>query len=149
MRKPQDIFAYYKQPFAVTYLGASLLVVYLPVAFLKDWTCNLLKRQSSKSGNDAASVNGSSDELSSPLSRKIIEIELQGTLTKKDSELDLASTEEGNPLVSRHKDDLNALKHDKELTTRENDLKEDYDLCSICFAAMGNEADFIKMDRPV
>ncbi|KAJ6707854.1 GLYCERALDEHYDE-3-PHOSPHATE DEHYDROGENASE [Salix viminalis] len=27
--------------------------------------------------------------------------------------------------------------------------KEDYDLCSICFAAMGNEADFIKMDRPV
>ncbi|KAJ6697813.1 SOLUTE CARRIER FAMILY 35 MEMBER F5 [Salix purpurea] len=42
-----------------------------------------------------------------------------GTLTKKDSELDLASTEEGKPLVSRHKDDLNALKHDKELTTRE------------------------------
>ncbi|KAJ6329984.1 hypothetical protein OIU76_008750 [Salix suchowensis] len=115
----QDIFAYYKQPFAVTYLGASLLVVYLPVAFLKDWTCNLLKRQSSKSGNDAASVNGSSDELSSPLSRKIFEIELQGTLTKKDSELDLASSEEGKPLVSRHKDDLNALKHDKELTTRE------------------------------
>ncbi|KAJ6296831.1 hypothetical protein OIU78_022539, partial [Salix suchowensis] len=117
----QDIFAYYKQPFAVTYLGASLLVVYLPVAFLKDWTCNLLKRQSSKSGNDVASVNGSSDELSSPLSRKIFEIELQGTLTKKDIELDLASTEEGKPLVSRHKDDLNALKHDKELTTREND----------------------------
>uniref|UniRef100_A0A6N2LE33 Uncharacterized protein n=2 Tax=Salix viminalis TaxID=40686 RepID=A0A6N2LE33_SALVM len=28
-------------------------------------------------------------------------------------------------------------------------LKEDYDLCSICFAAMGNEADFIKMDRPM
>ncbi|KAJ6672352.1 OVARIAN CARCINOMA ANTIGEN CA125-RELATED [Salix viminalis] len=28
-------------------------------------------------------------------------------------------------------------------------VKEDYDLCSICFAAMGNEADFIKMDRPV
>jgi next-to-BRCA1 protein 1 len=25
--------------------------------------------------------------------------------------------------------------------------KEDYDLCSICFAAMGNEADYIKMDR--
>ncbi|KAG6772830.1 hypothetical protein POTOM_024255 [Populus tomentosa] len=115
----QDIFAYYKQPFAVTYLGASLLVVYLPVAFLKDWTCNLLKRQSSKSGNDAANINGSSDELSSPMSCKIFEMELQGTLTKKDSELDLASSEEEKPLVSRHKDDLNVLIHDKEPTTRE------------------------------
>ncbi|KAM7483155.1 hypothetical protein LguiB_007738 [Lonicera macranthoides] len=27
-------------------------------------------------------------------------------------------------------------------------VKEDYDLCSICFAAMGNEADYIRMDRP-
>jgi len=27
--------------------------------------------------------------------------------------------------------------------------KEDYDLCSICFAAMGNEAEYIKMDRPM
>uniref|UniRef100_A0A6N2KHE4 ER membrane protein complex subunit 7 beta-sandwich domain-containing protein n=1 Tax=Salix viminalis TaxID=40686 RepID=A0A6N2KHE4_SALVM len=114
----QDIFADYKQPFAVTYLGASLMVVYLPLAFLKDWICNLLKRQTSKSGNEAANINGSSDELNSPLSRKIFELELQGTLTKKDSELDLTSSEE-RPLVSRHKDDLNVLKHDKELTSRE------------------------------
>lgn len=28
-------------------------------------------------------------------------------------------------------------------------VREDYDLCSICFAEMGNEADYIKMDRPV
>ncbi|KAH8492986.1 hypothetical protein H0E87_022301 [Populus deltoides] len=28
-------------------------------------------------------------------------------------------------------------------------VKEDYDLCSICFAAMGNEAEYIKMDRPM
>lgn len=27
--------------------------------------------------------------------------------------------------------------------------KEDYDLCSICFAELGNEADYIKMDRPM
>lgn len=25
----------------------------------------------------------------------------------------------------------------------------DYDLCSICFAEIGNEADYIKMDRPM
>ncbi|OMO90780.1 Carbohydrate-binding-like protein [Corchorus olitorius] len=33
----QDIFTDYKQPFAVTYLGASLMVIYLPIAWLKDW----------------------------------------------------------------------------------------------------------------
>lgn len=28
-------------------------------------------------------------------------------------------------------------------------VKEDYDLCSICFSEMGNVADYIRMDRPV
>ncbi|KAK3005675.1 hypothetical protein RJ639_016539 [Escallonia herrerae] len=28
-------------------------------------------------------------------------------------------------------------------------VKEDYDLCSICMGEMGNEADYIRMDRPV
>uniref|UniRef100_A0A5B7B0Y7 Protein NBR1 homolog n=1 Tax=Davidia involucrata TaxID=16924 RepID=A0A5B7B0Y7_DAVIN len=28
-------------------------------------------------------------------------------------------------------------------------VKKDYDLCSICFSEMGNEADYIKIDRPV
>lgn len=28
-------------------------------------------------------------------------------------------------------------------------VKDDYDLCSICFAAMGSEADYIRIDRPV
>lgn len=28
-------------------------------------------------------------------------------------------------------------------------VKEDYDLCSICFAQMGNDVDYIRMDRPV
>ncbi|GLU12652.1 hypothetical protein SLE2022_293160 [Rubroshorea leprosula] len=28
-------------------------------------------------------------------------------------------------------------------------VKQDYDLCSICFSKMGNEADYIRMDRPV
>ncbi|EEF46931.1 uncharacterized transporter C405.03c [Ricinus communis] len=115
----QGIFTDYKQPFAVTYLGASLMVVYLPIAFLKDWICKILKHRSSKSGKDAGSLNECSDGLNSPLSQKIFEMELQGTLTRKDSEADLSSEAEGKPLVPRHKDDLNVLKHDKELTTRE------------------------------
>ncbi|XP_059304009.1 protein JOKA2 [Lycium ferocissimum] len=28
-------------------------------------------------------------------------------------------------------------------------VKENYDLCSICFAEMGNDADYIRMDRPL
>ncbi|XWS47643.1 hypothetical protein CRYUN_Cryun13aG0001700 [Craigia yunnanensis] len=28
-------------------------------------------------------------------------------------------------------------------------IKDDYDLCSICFSKMGNESDYISMDRPV
>ncbi|XWS60063.1 hypothetical protein CRYUN_Cryun07bG0001900 [Craigia yunnanensis] len=28
-------------------------------------------------------------------------------------------------------------------------VQDDYDLCSICFSKMGNEADYIRMDRPV
>ncbi|XP_060170743.1 protein JOKA2-like isoform X2 [Lycium barbarum] len=28
-------------------------------------------------------------------------------------------------------------------------VKEDYDLCILCFAQMGNDADYIRMDRPV
>ncbi|KAG6698221.1 hypothetical protein I3842_08G009800 [Carya illinoinensis] len=119
----QGIFTDYKQPFAVTYLGASLLVVYLPVAFLKDWVCNILKRRSSKSGKNAESMNDFSVGLSSTLKyiggQKNFELELQGTLNRKDSEADLSPLEEGRPLVAKHKDDAHILKQDRELTTRE------------------------------
>ncbi|KAJ0031005.1 hypothetical protein Pint_12440 [Pistacia integerrima] len=82
----QGIFTDYKQPFAVTYLGAF----------------------------SHESLNGSSAALDSPLGHKIFEMELQGTYTRKDSEVDLSSHEEGLPLVSKLKDDSH-----KELTTKE------------------------------
>ncbi|CAM8964108.1 unnamed protein product [Rhodiola kirilowii] len=113
----QDIFADYKQPFAVTYLGASLMVVYLPIAFLKDWICGLLGRSSLESC--VATVG----EVSSPLKylggQKSNETELRGILTKKDSDSDLLNQDEELPLVSRRKEDVPVLKSDKELTTRE------------------------------
>uniref|UniRef100_A0A5B6ZLK3 Uncharacterized protein n=1 Tax=Davidia involucrata TaxID=16924 RepID=A0A5B6ZLK3_DAVIN len=119
----QGIFTDYKQPFAVTYLGASLLVVYLPIAFIKDWICNLLKKHSSRSGKNAAVDNESSAGLNSPLKyiggQKIFEMELQGTLNRKDSEEDFSAQEEGKPLVLKRKDDPDVLKQDKELTTKE------------------------------
>ncbi|KAM7274480.1 hypothetical protein ACFE04_016346 [Oxalis oulophora] len=108
----QDIFTDYKQPFAVTYLGASLMVVYLPISFLKDWLCGVLKRRSSKK---RATDPESAIELGSPLRHKIFELDLQGTLTKKDSESDLLTHEEGRALVPKHKDE----KLSKELTTKQ------------------------------
>ncbi|MCO5606980.1 hypothetical protein L7F22_061171 [Adiantum nelumboides] len=41
----QSIFTAYKHPFVLTFLGASLMVVYLPVALLKDFIFTLVKRQ--------------------------------------------------------------------------------------------------------
>ncbi|OMO61628.1 Drug/metabolite transporter [Corchorus capsularis] len=115
----QDIFTDYKQPFAVTYLGASLMVIYLPIAWLKDWVCNLLRRRSSKTVKDIESIDESSVELSSPLRHKIYELEHQGALTRKDSDADLSPHTEGKPLVPKNKDEVHFQKQDKELTTRE------------------------------
>ncbi|KAK9682905.1 hypothetical protein RND81_10G105700 [Saponaria officinalis] len=36
----QRIFSEYRQPFAITYLGVSLMVIYLPIAALKDLLCS-------------------------------------------------------------------------------------------------------------
>ncbi|GKV03239.1 hypothetical protein SLEP1_g15577 [Rubroshorea leprosula] len=115
----QGIFTDYKQPFAVTYLGASLLVVYLPIAFLKDWLCSFLRRPSSTGAKDVESVDESSIGLNSPLRQKIIEMELQGTLTKKDSEADFSPHMEERALISRSKEEVHSLKQGKELATRE------------------------------
>ena len=99
------------------------MVVYLPIAFIKDWLCNFLKRRSPKSGKNAETLNESSAGLNSPLKhiggQKIFELEHLGTLPRKDSETDYSVYEEGRPLVSKHRDDTDVLKQDKSLTTRE------------------------------
>lgn len=119
----QGIFTDYKQPFAVTYLGASLMVVYLPIAFIKDCICTMIRKRSCKNGRSAAISSGSPAGVSSPLKRigvhKIFELELEGPLNRKDSEVDLSSQEEGMPLVAKHSDDADMLKPHKEHTNRE------------------------------
>ncbi|XP_058203304.1 uncharacterized vacuolar membrane protein YML018C [Rhododendron vialii] len=119
----QGIFTDYKQPFAVTYLGASLMVVYLPIAFIKDCICTMIRKRSCKNGRSAAISSGSPAGVSSPLKligvHKIFELELEGPLNRKDSEVDLSSQEEGMPLVTKHSDDADMLKPHKELTNRE------------------------------
>ncbi|RZC61968.1 hypothetical protein C5167_023717 [Papaver somniferum] len=113
----QGIYEDYKQPFAVTYLGASLMVVYLPISFIKDWIYRLLRKRSSKNGSDAeifakisAGLNGT---------QKSFEIELQSSLSRKDSDINLSIQEEERPLVSSQKQDQSILKKEKELTPTE------------------------------
>ena len=100
------------------------MVVYLPIAFIKDWICSLVRKRSCKSEKSAAIIDESSSaELRSPLNciggHKVFAMELEGTLNKKNSEPDLAAQEEGEPLVPKHKNDADTLKQHKELTTRE------------------------------
>ena len=100
------------------------MVVYIPIAFIKDWLCNFLKRRSSKSGKNAeSSMNEFSAGFSSSIKlnglQKEFELEIHGSLTRKDSDAELSPHIEEQPLVSKYKDDLNVLKHDKEVTTRQ------------------------------
>lgn len=117
----QDIFTDYRQPFAVTYLGASLMVIYIPIAFIKDQICNILKKRASKKHQ------GMNDDvhpgLGSPLKyiggQKIFEIEIQGHMNRKDSDVDLSEHDEGKPLVSRQGDDARSIRPEKEVTAKE------------------------------
>ena len=103
----------------MTYLGASLLVVYLPISFIKDWCYKSLKHRSSRRGKNEESMNESS--ISSPLKgngvQKNFETEL-GNVIRKDSELDLSSLVEVRPLVSKHID-THVLKAEREFTTKQ------------------------------
>ncbi|KAK1323541.1 hypothetical protein QJS10_CPA02g00210 [Acorus calamus] len=119
----QGIFADYKQPFAVTYLGASLMVIYLPIAFIKDWICGILRNRSSKKSKYAEFPDKVSASLDSPVKysglQRILELELQGPLTRKDSEADLSAQEEGRPFIAKIQDDLDILKENKAVTAKE------------------------------
>ncbi|KAG5590522.1 hypothetical protein H5410_041036 [Solanum commersonii] len=114
----KGIFSEYKQPFAITYLGASLLVIYLPVAFLKDWICDFLKRRPSRT--DKNTGNESYMRHSSPLKhtvQKVFEIEILKSMDRKDSEENISAEGEGKPLVAKCNGNSDDLKNGKEMTT--------------------------------
>jgi hypothetical protein len=51
--------------------------------------------------------------------QKEFELEIHGSLSRKDSDADLSPCAEARPLVSKVKDNSNVLKHDRVLTPRE------------------------------
>ncbi|KAL3698502.1 hypothetical protein R1sor_012578 [Riccia sorocarpa] len=83
----QSIFDSYKHPFVLTWLGASLLVVYLPISLLNDQikSCLVKARKNRGTLNGHAAADS---PLKSPLKngRKSSDLELQHLILKKGSE---------------------------------------------------------------
>lgn len=41
----QRILEEYEQPFAITYVGVSLMVIFLPISVCKDWICGAVNKK--------------------------------------------------------------------------------------------------------
>ncbi|XP_042039778.1 thiamine-repressible mitochondrial transport protein THI74-like [Salvia splendens] len=102
----QKIFTEYRQPFALTYLWISLMVVFLPISMLRDYICKLLDRKLFKDiyGNNS---------LSSSLA--MLDISLEGSGPQDDVEgalnsylladMSVDETEGGRTLLLKDKED--------------------------------------------
>lgn len=100
----QKIFEEYKQPFAITYLMVSLMVVFFPIAFLKDCICDLLRRDPFRRlYYKISGKSSSSSELDIPLISSEMYNDAE-TASKNmlipDSDRDISEREEGWPLRS-------------------------------------------------
>ncbi|RZB58089.1 putative vacuolar membrane protein isoform D [Glycine soja] len=91
----------YKQPFALTYFGVSVMVVYLPISVFKKWICSLLKILFRNFHEDYTLVSTSTG-LDVPF-------KINGVLRKPETDLksslitveEIREREEGMPLVKK------------------------------------------------
>ncbi|CAN6229791.1 unnamed protein product [Urochloa humidicola] len=111
----QGIFTKYKHPFAITYLGASLMVIYLPLSFLKDFIYNSIRQHS---GNTSASkiTTKSSFGGSAPLKNgelhKMLEMEPQKAIV-------IPVVEETKPLIYGIAEINDGVLKEKQLSTKQ------------------------------
>ncbi|KAA8535171.1 hypothetical protein F0562_030174 [Nyssa sinensis] len=119
----QGIFEEYRHPFAMAYLGTSLLVLYLPVAFIGNWLYHFMRCRFCISSDKAETEDKSSTGLESPIKvngvQEAFGIEHKGSSDGKDDGMDLKLQEEGKALDSEQIIDVDTLKQDRELTTKE------------------------------
>ncbi|MCE3049842.1 hypothetical protein HAX54_045923 [Datura stramonium] len=111
----QKIFVEYKQPFAVTYLGISLMAIFLPIAACKDWLGSLLE-QSSLKKLYTENLLFNSSVLDVPLKLNDMHNHPEGALEDDFiADLDYIDPEEGFPLVDiNHKDEFHFLEESYE-----------------------------------
>lgn len=117
----QLIFETYRHPFALTWLGASLLVVYLPIAYIKEALIPYFSRCTSAAQNiKATSANGLLSVLSPKLAisaRKDVEL----AITNKNSSHNPPheDDEEEMPLISLDEDQPPSAESGRLLNTKE------------------------------
>ncbi|KAK9100102.1 hypothetical protein Scep_023532 [Stephania cephalantha] len=111
----QRVFVEYRHPFVLTYLGISLLILHLPIAFLSDWIRNYLSTRSFLSLINSNSFMSSSFGLDSPLRvngmHHSLETEMRSCLI---NETDLSKTEEGWPFLSKSCEEESDLPRDND-----------------------------------
>ncbi|PHU29276.1 hypothetical protein BC332_01369 [Capsicum chinense] len=107
----KKIFLEYKHPFAVTYLGISLMAIFLPIAVCKDRLHSLLEKSSLKKLYTENLLLDSS-VLDVPLKLNDMHNHPEGDLEDYFVEdMDYSDPEEGFPLVDiNHKDEFHFLK---------------------------------------
>ncbi|TKW06927.1 hypothetical protein SEVIR_7G273200v4 [Setaria viridis] len=111
----QGIFTKYKHPFAITYLGASLMVIYLPLSFLKDFIYNSMRRHSGNTGASkitSKSSFGGSAPLKNGEFQKMLEMESQKTIV-------IPVVEETKPLIYGITEINDGILKEKQLSTKE------------------------------
>lgn len=117
----QKIFTEYRQPFALTYLWISLMVVFLPISMFRDFVCKYLDRKWIK---DTYGNNTLSNSLAG------IDISLKGSGSQDDLEgalnsylmadMSLGEQEVGQPLLLKNQEDeFYKLEEKHELSLRE------------------------------
>ncbi|XP_020579393.1 uncharacterized vacuolar membrane protein YML018C [Phalaenopsis equestris] len=115
----QGIFADYKQPFAVTYLGASLMIVFLPIAFMKDWICNMLRKHSRGANNTPNQSSATNSLAESKEMQKVLLSESHSPLNREESDIDLSVQDgEENVLIVKIKNDFDGQRESIELASR-------------------------------
>ena len=116
----QRIFSEYKQPFALTYLGVSLMVVYLPIAVLKDWICRRLDLNSFKSLCNGSTIAKSSAGLDIPLRiNEICPSSETDTESSLNTDMDLSENEDGWLIITNMEDEVGFLEKNHELSSWE------------------------------
>ncbi|XP_057487075.1 uncharacterized vacuolar membrane protein YML018C-like isoform X3 [Actinidia eriantha] len=116
----QGIFEDYDHPFLMAYLGTSLLVLYLPIAFIKNGLFHFIRGRSNSS-DDAENTDKSSCGIESPIKvDEGSEMENKGPREEDGNGMELKSQEEGMALETEQINiDVDKLKQDQELSNKE------------------------------
>ncbi|XP_031378778.1 uncharacterized vacuolar membrane protein YML018C-like isoform X2 [Punica granatum] len=113
----QEVYDGYRHPFAVTYLGTSLLAAYLPIALVKDWLLRLMRWDGIETESDSAeAVDLSFAVKQGATQRNDVEMQNQG---KVNNSKGYSSLEEEKALIYHQKGSEAIVGHDTKMTIKQ------------------------------